>query len=269
MVNLSVPRAPGAVPPDVPGLLRALLADDPGRPRLTWYGPDGERVELSAKVLDNWVAKTANLLVDELDAGPGARVALALPPHWRTVTWLLATWSTGACVVVPAPGDGRAALPDDVDVLVAADPAVLAAAPARARTVAVALPALATSYGPDLPPGALDAAVDVRSYGDVFVPFVRPAPDDDALVPAPGDPAGRLTHGGLIAAATRAADAAGLPPRVRLLTGAGPDGAVAGLLAPLVRLGSVVLHHDLPGTDPATLAHLKSQEGVADRAPQA
>ena len=51
---------------DVPALLQQLLAD-PGRPRLTWYGPDAERVELSGKVLLNWVAKTANLLTDELD----------------------------------------------------------------------------------------------------------------------------------------------------------------------------------------------------------
>ena len=46
-------------------------------------------VELSARTLDNWVAKSANLLVEEYDAGPGSRVAVRLPPHWRTVTWLL------------------------------------------------------------------------------------------------------------------------------------------------------------------------------------
>ncbi len=48
----------------VPAVLAAATASDPGRPRLTWYGADGERVELSARVLENWVAKTANLLVE-------------------------------------------------------------------------------------------------------------------------------------------------------------------------------------------------------------
>jgi uncharacterized protein (TIGR03089 family) len=244
-------------PASVPGLLRALLDDDPGRPRLTWYGPDGERIELSAKVLDNWVAKTANLLVDELDAGPGTRVAIALPPHWRTAAWLLAAWSTGACVV-PVPRGRHAAeipvIPPDADVLVACDRAVLDRSPARARQVAVALPSLATSFGPELPPAAVDAAVDIRSYGDVFVPFAHPAPGDPAL--------GELTHGGLIPEAVRAADAAALPPRVRLLTGGGVDAAVPELLAPLVRLGSVVLHHDLARADPAALDRLRSQEGI-------
>jgi uncharacterized protein (TIGR03089 family) len=263
VVNLSAPKRPGAVPADVPALLRALLDDDPGRPRVTWYGPGGERVELSAKVLDNWVAKTANLLVDELDAGPGSVVAIALPPHWRTVTWLLAVWSVGACAAVVPPG---APAPADADVVVSTDPGVLATSGARPRTVAVALPALATSYDDGLPDDAVDYALEVRSYGDVFVPFVAPVPGDPAFA-VPGLP--RLTHGALIPAASRAADDAGLPPRARLLTGAGPDDAVASLLAPLVRFGSVVLHHDLPALtgDPAALAALRRQEGVTDPPP--
>src|SRR5947209_13261290 len=128
------------MPRTVPALLRRLLAADPGRPRLTWYGPDGERVELSGRTLDNWVAKSANLLVEEFDAGPGSRVDVRLPPHWRTVTWLLAAWSTGACVLVdPAGAAGR--LPDPApDVVVTADPAAAVAAGVEAATiVAVAL----------------------------------------------------------------------------------------------------------------------------------
>jgi uncharacterized protein (TIGR03089 family) len=252
-------RPPSDAPQDVPALLRRLLDDDPGRPRLTWYGPDGERVELSAKVLDNWVAKTANLLVDELDAGPGSRVAILLPPHWRTVCWLLATWSVGACAVV-----GGSDQP--VDVLVSSNPGQLrdpgpmfGPDTRRAVKVAVALPALATGFGPDLPLGAVDAAGEVRAQGDVFVPFVRPVAGDPAL-----DVAGQasITHGRLLADSRRTADDAGLPARVRLLSGAGPDRAVAELLAPLVRLGSVVLHHDLDDLDPQALQHLRTQEAV-------
>ena len=239
-------------PADVTGLLRQLMASDPGRPRLTWYGPDGERVEFSAKVLDNWVAKTANLLVDELDAGPGSVVAVRLPPHWRTVTWLLAVWSTGACAVT-----GDAAAAPGADVLVAADRDLLDRAGA-AQAVAVALPALATRYGPDLPSGALDAAAGVRSHGDVFVPFVRPEPADPALRTA----AGTVTHGGLLAAAIAAADAAGWAEGVRSLTGAAVDDTVAQVLGPLVRGGSVVVHHDLGSLDAAATERLVAQEGI-------
>lgn len=251
------------LPADVPRLLRALLADDPGRPRLTWYGPDGERVELSAKVLDNWVAKTANLLVDELDVGPGSEVAVVLPPHWRTAVWLLAIWSTGGCaVVLPAVPE---VLPR-ADLLVAADPQVLRSAPAGARQIAVALPALATSFGPALPLQALDYALEVRAFGDVFVPLVAPVPSDPALE-IPGHPL--LTHADLLPAAARAAEASNLPQRARLLTGAGPDGVVEALLAPLVRLGSVVYHHDLAGlaANPTALAALRAQEGITSPGP--
>src|SRR6187551_1020135 len=101
-----------------------LMTMDPGRPRVTWYGPDHERVEFSAKTLNNWVSKTANLLVDELDVGPGSRLGLALPGHWRTVVWLLAGWSVGAhTIVLPSVaalhGPDEAAAPTvAVDVLV-------------------------------------------------------------------------------------------------------------------------------------------------------
>src|SRR6478609_4494665 len=97
-----------STPPATPAtLLRRLVASDPGRPRVTVYDDTdsptrGERIELSARVLANWVAKAANLLRDDLDAGPGSVVLLDLPPHWRTLYWAFAAWSVGACVEVPA-----------------------------------------------------------------------------------------------------------------------------------------------------------------------
>ncbi|WP_449372126.1 TIGR03089 family protein [Arthrobacter psychrolactophilus] len=81
------------------GLLNAFRTQNPTSPRLSWYGPDSERVELSGRVLDNWIAKTANYLVDELDAEPGTLIALDLPLHWRSMVWLLASWAVGATVV--------------------------------------------------------------------------------------------------------------------------------------------------------------------------
>ena len=37
-------------------LMTALRSGHSTSPRLTWYGPDAERVELSGRVLDNWVS---------------------------------------------------------------------------------------------------------------------------------------------------------------------------------------------------------------------
>src|SRR5690606_18769358 len=139
---------------------------DPGRPRLTWYGDDGERVELSGAVLENWVNKTTNLLVEEFDAGPGTRVVLDLPVHWRTVVWAFAVWRVGATVVLVAAEDdattgGGATRPD---VVVTTRPERWTGM--RAELVAVALPALARRFDGDLPAGAVDAASAVMTYGD-------------------------------------------------------------------------------------------------------
>ena len=238
--------------------MQQLVAADPGRPRLTWYGADGERVELSARTLDNWVAKSANLLAEEFDAGPGTLVDVRLPPHWRTVTWLLATWVTGACAAVPEDPSHEA------DAVVTADPAgALAEGADPGSVVAVALPALATSFGPGLPPGVLDGTAEVRTRGDVFVPSAPPRPGEPALSVAGGAP---LTHGELMAAAGRAAADAGLAPGARVLvrprTARGLD-AVRAVLAPLAVDGSVVLAS--PALGEAELARAAAQERVTVR----
>ncbi len=103
---------PGAATPAE--LLRRRVADDPSNPLVTFYDDaTGERVELSARTFDNWVAKTANFLVDGLGAEPGTRVVLVLPPHWQTAVWLLACWSAGLVAepVDPAEVKGRSGEP--------------------------------------------------------------------------------------------------------------------------------------------------------------
>lgn len=140
---------------------------DPGRPRITWYGADGERVELSGAVLANWVYKSANLLIEEFDAGPGFRVRLDLPMHWRTICWALAVWQIGACVVV---GSG------DADAIVGTAPR-----PGVVPYVVVALPALARSVPLPLPRGAFDAAASLGGYPDVLGPIGRIGPELPAM----------------------------------------------------------------------------------------
>src|SRR4029079_7878105 len=107
----SSPRAPmtPSVSTDVTltgTLLDPILRSDPVGPRITYYDDaTGERIELSAVTLGNWAAKTANLLRDELGAGPGSRVAVLLPAHWQTAAVLLGVWYIGAEVVL---GSGEA-----------------------------------------------------------------------------------------------------------------------------------------------------------------
>jgi uncharacterized protein (TIGR03089 family) len=248
----------------VPELLRRMIAEDPGRPRVTWYGPDSERVELSAKTLENWVAKTANFLLDEVDAEAGTTIGLDLPVHWRSVVWLLAGWSVGAHLVVPPDAmlPGTARLDAVVTPHVAAPPSVVTGA-----LVVVALPALATRYSGDLPPGGIDAATEVRLQPDAFPAVSRPSPDARALtVPGPGGPQA-ISHGDLFAAAPAAlaGTLAGSAPRV--LTDAGPQLAVDAYLRPLLAGGSLVLHHDLTSIGTGGRTHLIAQEGVTELYP--
>lgn len=145
-----------STPRDVASLVRELATVP--EPRLTWYGGDGERVELSGRVLVNWVAKTANLLLDDLDLQPGERVGVDLGASWRAPVLWLAVAYLGAEVV-----RGSA----DVDVLVLPDGAD---APGDVdRLVVVALPSLARAATAPAP-GAVDYAADVPTHGDAPPP---------------------------------------------------------------------------------------------------
>ncbi|GAB3434289.1 TIGR03089 family protein [Phycicoccus ginsengisoli] len=160
-------------------LLARMLASDPGRPRVTFYEDtpghsQGERIELSAKVLANWVNKAANALQEEWDLGVGSTVRIALPPHWRSLYWALAAWSVGATVVLDD---------EPADLLVTDDPE--AAGAASCPVVVVTLAALARTAAAPLPADAMDEARELSTYGDQFLALDEPAPGGPAAV-APG-----------------------------------------------------------------------------------
>jgi uncharacterized protein (TIGR03089 family) len=86
-------------------LLARQLSRDGARPLFTYYDDaSGERVELSVATTANWVAKTANFLIDEHDVDAGDTVAVLLPLHWQTAIVLLACWAVGAQVSFDEPG---------------------------------------------------------------------------------------------------------------------------------------------------------------------
>ncbi len=164
------------MPPSGPAALLAAARDrDPARPLLTHYDDaTGERVELSATTLDNWVAKTANLLQDEFDIGPGSTVAVALPVHWQTAAVLLGIWSCGATVVdTAAEDDGRLT---GVDVVLAAQDRLPALEDAGIEELlGLSLHPLGMGMA-DYTGTARDFAVEVRTHGDVFFPYDSPDP---------------------------------------------------------------------------------------------
>lgn len=158
----------------VPDALAALLARDPARPLVTWLGPGGERTELSVRTYENNVAKAANLLRDNADLQPGAAVSLRLPAHWQTSVWLGATALVGGVAWIDGPVDDP-----DVEVAVLGPDAI---GDERAPlTLATALHPLGMPFREPLPPGVLDAAVEVRAHGDRFAPTYRVSGDDPWL----------------------------------------------------------------------------------------
>jgi uncharacterized protein (TIGR03089 family) len=247
---------PAPLLPD--GLLAAALRRDAAAPLVTFYDDaTGERVELSATTLANWVAKTANLLQDEFDVGTGSLVAVTLPVHWQTAAVLLATWSCGAAVLETAAEDEGALTGVDV---ILADQARLAALEEVVDgdlLVGLSLHPLGlgmTGYsGP-----ARDFAAEVRVHGDAFFPFVQPDPA------APGLLAGglNLTLGDLGAAATELAGRLGIAAGDRVLVDeqiAVEAGPITWLLAPLAAGASLVLCRN---ARPDALASRASAERV-------
>jgi uncharacterized protein (TIGR03089 family) len=182
-------------------VLAALLRSDPSRPRVTFYDDSvnvGERIELSAKVLANWVSKAANLLAEELEIGPGAVVRLDLPAqHWRSLYWALAVWSVGATLDVRHDGPAQLLVTTDARRAVSTE---------GEATVLVTLAALARRHADPVPDDVIDEARDLSTYADQFEPWEEPGLDDDALVddggartyadvvPEPGWPTGSRVH---------------------------------------------------------------------------
>ncbi len=210
--------------PTVMDAFATLTGTDAARPLITFYDDaTGERTELSGATLANWVAKTANLLVDGAGLEAGEIAALRLPPHWQTAAVLLGCWWAGLRVDLDQPG--VPAGPPAAVAFVAGDPDAIRAG----EVYALALAPLAAPFRPAPPSGTLDYVIEVRPHGDHFTPAVPPRADSPAL-------ADGTTHAALVARARE------LPPGVRLLVDAqaGPD-PVDWLVAPLLAGGSVVL----------------------------
>ena len=142
----------------LPGLLAALLAADGTRPLVTFYddtapsGGTATRIELSVASFENAVAKTANLLQDELGTEPGEPVCLLLPCHWQSAVWVFSVAACGLRLVSD---------PTTADVVVCGPQTLSRAVSAGARdVVAMALTPFGGTFTEPLPPGVLDHGRD-------------------------------------------------------------------------------------------------------------
>ena len=154
-------------------ILDPMLRADPVGPRITYYDDaTGERIELSAVTLANWAAKTANLLRDELGAGPASRVAILLPAHWQTAAVLFGVWWIGAEAVLGAgPADLALCTAERLD---EAD-SLLSMTALGGEVAVLSLDPFGRPV-PDLPIGVTDYATAVRVHGDQIVPEASPGP---------------------------------------------------------------------------------------------
>jgi uncharacterized protein (TIGR03089 family) len=229
----------GPVHTTIPQALAEAVRRDPTTPLLTWYDDaTGDRTELSGATLDNWVAKTANLLIDGAGLGPGDAVAVLLPPHWQTAAIILGASAAGVAADLGAD-------PSPVEAIFTEPGRVTAAAawPTGDRYVTGLLP-LAMPLR-EVPPGYVDYVTEVRNYGDHFRGQV--VGEDDRALAGPVE----LSHLAVLREATERAAELGITAGDRVLVDARayPD-PIDWLLAPLVGGASIVLCANL---DPAKL----------------
>ncbi|MDT7539196.1 MAG: hypothetical protein QOI82_2781 [Actinomycetota bacterium] len=205
---------------------------------MTLYDGDA-RVEVSGATTANWVAKSANLLVDGL--GTPDSIGLLLPLHWQAVVLILAGAATSTRVVL------------------AAQPADLAgcgAAFVHAEHAAAALDAgvddVLTLSGhplglpaPGLPALVLDYAREVPSYADHFG---GPRPST-TRIEVGGEPVVPL---------------AGVPAAARVLTTLDPaqPGGAPVLLGTLAAGASLVLLRSGDAERVAAAEHVTATAGI-------
>jgi uncharacterized protein (TIGR03089 family) len=227
-----------------------LLATEPGRPFVTYYDElSGERSELSAKSLANWVAKTHHLLGTELGLGAGDTALIALPAHWISVPALLGCLTAGLALTSAAP-------PADVAFVC---PATVASGAGIADVYAVAPDSAAVGFGAAAPAGTQDYVTAVRPQEDNW-PGVR-------FGASGADPGiGNRCRAEVAADAVRRAGELGFAAGARVLATrdwGGYDDWLDTLLAPLAVGGSLVYVRNCG--DPAVLERRATQERVTNR----
>lgn len=142
-------------------------------PALLWYSAPGERIELSGRVLDNWVSKSANFLVDECELGAAQQYTLTQQVHWRSLVLLLAALRVGARLTFEGGGEGSqvhaAFSPAEIEQSAAEYPVLVDRGPLSMRFMG------------QVPAGTTDYCAEVRSHSDAYSGFSLPHESDAAF----------------------------------------------------------------------------------------
>jgi len=231
--------------------LRRRTARAGADPLVTYYDlGTGERTELSAVTVTNWVAKTSNLLADEYGLDLGDLVLLDVarthPGHWVTVCLELACWSLGVTVTVDGGSDAGAGVR-----LVIAGPLYTTAAEHAteigADLLACSLHPLGLPFAERLPDGVADFSLEVRGQPDQYAAATVPTDQ-----PAWRSAEATLTQGELAVAREST--------RRRLVRPSTPWATARdGIVAALIGGGSVVV---VVGEDEAALERIRETENV-------
>ncbi|MFD0559673.1 uncharacterized protein (TIGR03089 family) [Stackebrandtia endophytica] len=220
---------------DIAVLFDRAAGVDPARPFITFYDDaTGERTELSYLTFDNWVSKTANLLIDEAGLTAGDTVSVCMPPHWLSGAIMVAGWRAGMAISHDG-GDADIAFAtvDRLDQAASADQVyAVSTAP-----LAIGLRGADAEAAEEA--GASDFLTEVRGHGDHFRASQPIDPDAPALVGLPGG--GSRSQRELVEAAADRAGELGVSPAQRIMFSAERLRPIDWLLVPMAAAGSVVL----------------------------
>ena len=203
-------------------LLDNALRREPGRPLITAYDEEtGARTELSVTTYANWVAKTANLFLDEYLLDQGDRIRIDLPVHW-----LGPVLAGGALLAGLTVTDDE----NDTDLLVCGPD--LEDRTGSRPVLACSLTPFATPFGEALPEGVDDYGKLWPGQSDVFT-GLPPQPDAVATIMA-----GRAVDQATLIANAR--DGRSEPARVLTNANLADPGHLMLLLGVLATDGSLV-----------------------------
>lgn len=241
------------------------LAADMSCPRITSYDEvTGARMDFSGQTLENWVAKIANFLLEELDLSEQTPILIDLPAGWQPcvlalgalaagVPWTLAPAESVAGSNAGSNADNNAGSDADIAAIFLSPAALDSPAIAEALTdssadlVAVTTDAFGRGVvetGGELAPGIIDFGPTVRFYGDHY----------SAPTPSLADAATSL-------GAAVLPDAA--PQRVLCTGWNSTQEFAASVLAPLAAGGSVVIVRGM--VTPERLEDIARSEKVTAR----
>lgn len=138
-----------------------LAGNQAQRPLITFYGSDGERIELSARTVHNWQCKLANLYRNQYGIDQTSTVQVRTFPHWALAPIVAAIGWVGATVMLEADRNSECTL-------TVMSEAQLADLPPTGDVTVASRSPLAEPMTTSLPIGVDDLYADVRMQPDQF-----------------------------------------------------------------------------------------------------